>query len=87
MLCSVFEGGEAIGHKEVTSLSSGVSGVDAFEEEVMVPMDNRVLKVAERGRYGREAVLPKVMLKFLDAILARRKGVTDIDGRGVVLDK
>ena len=71
------------------SLSSGVSGVDAFEEEVMVPMDNHVLKVAERGRYGYggEVVLPKVMLKFLDAILARRKGVADIDGRGVVLDK
>jgi len=50
-------------------------------------MDDHVLKVVERGRYGGEAVLPKVMLKILDAILARRKGVADIDGRGVVLDK
>jgi hypothetical protein len=51
-------------------LSSGVGGVDAFEEEVTVPMDDRVLKVEERGRYGGETVLPKVMWKFLDVILA-----------------
>ncbi len=57
--------------KEMIFLSSGVCGVDVFEEEVMVPMDNHVLKVVERGRYGGEAVLPEVMfLKFLDAILA-----------------
>jgi hypothetical protein len=28
-----------------------------------------------------------VMLKFLDAILARRKGFADIDGGGVVFDE
>ena len=42
------------------------------------------LKIVERGRFGGEAVLPEVMLKFLDAILARRKGFTNIDGRVVV---
>lgn len=47
------------------------------------------LKVVERGRFGGEAVLPEVMvmLEFLDAILARRKGFTSIDGRGVVFGK
>ena len=62
-------------------------GVGAFKEEVTVPMDDCVLKAAERGRYGGEAVLPKVMLEFLNAILAQRKGFTHIDGGGVVLDK
>ncbi len=44
------------------------------------------LKIVERGRFGGEVVLPEVMvmLKFLDAILARRKGFTNIDGRVVV---
>jgi hypothetical protein len=36
-------------------------------------MDNRVLKVVERGRFGGEAVLPEVVLKFLNTILAGRK--------------
>ena len=65
-------------------LSGGVGGVDAFEEKVMVPMDNSVLKVVEHGRYGGEAVLPKAMLKVFDVILAGRKGFTNIDGEGVV---
>jgi len=56
-------------------LSSRVGGVDAFEE-----MDNCVLKAVE-------AVLPKVMLEFLNVILARRKGFAYIDGGGVVLDE
>ena len=69
-------------------LSSRVVGVDAFfEEEVTVLMDNCVLKAVERGRYGGEAVSPKVMLEFLNAILARRKGFVYIDGGGVVLDE
>ena len=56
-------------------LSSRVGGVDAFfKDEVTVPMDNCVLKAVERGRFGGEAVLPKVMLEFLNAILAQRKG-------------
>jgi hypothetical protein len=50
--------------------SGGVGGADAFDEKVAVPMDNYVLKVVERGRYGGEAVLHKVVLKFLDVILA-----------------
>ena len=86
-LCSVFEGGEAIGRKEVIFLAGGVGGADAFMEEVTVPVDNCVLKVVEHGRFGGEAVLPEVVLKFLDAILARRKGFVDIDGRVVVFDK
>ena len=69
-------------------LSGRVVGVDAFfKEEVTVPMDDCVLKAVERGRYGGEAVLPKVMLEFLNAILARRKGFVYIDGGGVVLDE
>ena len=69
-------------------LSSRVVRVDAFfEEEVTVLMDNCVLKAVERGRYGGEAVLPKVMLEFLNAILARRKRFAYIDGGGVVLDE
>ena len=44
------------------SLPSGVGGVDAMEEEVTVPMDIRVLKIVECGRYGGETVLPKVAL-------------------------
>ena len=67
-------------------LSSRVSGVCAFEE-VTVPMDDCVLKAVERGRYGGETVLPKVMLEFLNAILAQRKGFMYVDGRGVVLDE
>jgi hypothetical protein len=51
-------------------LSSRAGGVGAFEEEVTVPMEDHFLKVVERGRYGGEAVLPKVMLKFLNATLA-----------------
>ena len=51
-------------------LFSGVGGIDAFKEEVTVPMDNCVLKVVERGRYEGESVLPKVLLKFLDTIIA-----------------
>ncbi len=68
-------------------LSGGVSGADAFEEKVTVPMDNRVLKVVEHGRFGGEAVLPEVVWKFLDAILARRKRFADIDGGGVYFDE
>jgi hypothetical protein len=74
-------------------LSSRVSGVCAFEE-VTVPMDDCVLKAVEHGRYGgetvlpkEETVLPKVMLEFLNAILAQRKGFMYVDGRGVVLDE
>ena len=44
-----------MGFKEIVLVSSGVGGVDVFEEEVTVPMDERVLKVVERGRYGGEA--------------------------------
>jgi hypothetical protein len=53
-------------------LSSRVGGVGALEEEVTVAMEDHFLKVVERGRYGGEAVLvlPKVMLKFLNATLA-----------------
>ena len=87
ILCIVFEGGEAIGREDMIFLSSRVGGVDAFEEEVMVPMDNCVLKAVERRRYGGEAVVPKVMLTFLNAILARRKRFAYIYGGGVVLDK
>ncbi len=86
-LCSVFEGGEAIGRKEVIFLAGGAGGADAFEEEVTVPVDNCVLKVVKRGRFGGEAVLPEVVLKFLDTILARRKEFMDIDGRVVVFDE
>ncbi len=68
-------------------LSGGVGGVDAFKEKVTVPMDNCVLKVVEHGKFGGEAVLPEFVLKFLNAILAGRKGFADIDGGGVVLDK
>jgi hypothetical protein len=71
----------------VVFLSSGVGGVDAFEEKVIVPMDNCVLEAVKCGRFGGEAVLPEVVLKFLNAILARRKGFMDIDGRGVVFDE
>jgi hypothetical protein len=71
----------------VIFLSGGVVGVDAFKEKVTVSMDNRVLKVVEHGRFGGEAVLPEVALKFLNAILARRKGFVDIDSRGVAFDK
>jgi hypothetical protein len=71
----------------VIFLSGGVGGVDAFKDKVTVSMDNRVLKVVERGRFGGEAVLPEVALKFLNVILARRKGFADIDGRDVVFDK
>jgi hypothetical protein len=76
-----------MGRKEVIFLSSGVGGADAFKEKVTVPMDNHVLKVVECGRFGGEAVLPEVVLKFLDAILAGRKGFADIDGGGVVFDE
>ena len=44
MLYIVFEGGEAIGRKDMMFLSSRVGGVDAFEEEVTVTMDDCVLK-------------------------------------------
>ncbi len=72
----------------MTFLPSGVGGVDAIEEEVTVPMGNCVLKIVKFGRHGGEAaMLPKVVLKFVDAILARRKGFADIDGGGVVFDK
>jgi hypothetical protein len=67
----------------VVFLSGGVGGVDAFEEKVMVPMDNCVLKAVKCGRFGGEAVLPEVVLKFF----ARRKGFMDIDGGGVVFDE
>ena len=68
-------------------LSSRVGGVGAFKEEATVPMDDCILKAVELGRYGGEAVVPKVMLEFLNAILARRKRFTYIDGGGVVLDE
>jgi hypothetical protein len=32
-------------------------------------------------------MLHKLVLKFVHAILARRKGLAGIDGRGVVFDK
>jgi hypothetical protein len=50
-------------------------------------MGNHVLKIVECGRYGGEAMLPNVVLKFVDVILSGRKGLADIDGRGVVFDK
>ncbi len=68
-------------------LPSGVGGVDAIKEEVTVPVGNHVLKIIECGKYGGEAMLPKVVLKFVDVILARRKGLADIDGRDVVFEK
>jgi hypothetical protein len=43
----------------VIFLSSRVGEVDAFEEKITVPMDDRILKAVEHGRYGGEAVLPK----------------------------
>jgi hypothetical protein len=64
----------------VIFLSSGVGGVDAFEEKITVPMDNRVLKVAERGRYGGEVVLSEVVLKSFDAILLPEGGVAVMVG-------
>jgi hypothetical protein len=54
----------------VIFLSSRVGGVDAFKEKITIPMDNLVLKAIEHGRYGGEAVLTKVMLEFLNVILA-----------------
>jgi hypothetical protein len=48
----------------VIFLPSGIGGVDAIEEEVTVPVGNHVLKIVECGRYGGEAMLPKVVLKF-----------------------
>ena len=51
-------------------LSSRVGEVDAFEEKITVPMDDHVLIAVECGIYGGEAVLPKVMLEFLNVILA-----------------
>ena len=86
ILCIVFEGGEAINREDMIFLFIRAGGVDAFEE-VTVPMGNCVLKAVERGRYGGETVLPKVMLEFLNAILAQRKGFAYVDGGGVVLDK
>ncbi len=86
-LCSVFKGGEAIGRKDVIFLSSRVCGVDAFKEKITIPMEDCVLKAVECGRYQGEAVLPKVMLEFLNVILAGRKGFVYIDGGGVVLDE
>ncbi len=53
----------------------------------MVPMGNCVLKIVECGRYGGEAMLPKAVLKCVDVIHARRKGLANIDGGGVVFDK
>ena len=50
-------------------------------------MDNCVLKVVECGQFGGEAVLPEVVLKFLDAIFAGRKGFADIYGRVVAFDE
>ena len=43
--------GEAIGCEDVIFLSSRVGEVDAFEEKITVPMDNRVLIAVECGRY------------------------------------
>ena len=68
-------------------LSRRVGGVGAFEEEVTLPMDDCVLKAVEHGRYGGEAVLPKVMLEFLNVILNQRKGFAYMDGGGVALDE
>ena len=51
-------------------LSSRVGEVDAFDEKIRVPMDDCVLIAVECGRNGGEAVLPKVMLEFLNVILA-----------------
>ncbi len=75
IFCSVIEGSETIGRKDVIFLPSKVGGVNAIEEEVMVPVDNCVLKIVERGRYRGETVLPKIVLKFLDVILASRERV------------
>ena len=66
---------------------SGVGGVTAVKEEVAVPMDDHVLKVVKCGRNGGEAVLPKVVLQYLNAILARREGFADRNGRGIFFGK
>jgi hypothetical protein len=47
ILCSVVEVDEAIGHKEMIFLPSGVSGGRAIKEEATVPVDYCVLKVVE----------------------------------------
>ncbi len=86
-LCRVVEEGQTIGHEKMILLSSGVSGVMAVKEEVMVRVSNCVLKVVKGGGDGREVVLSKVMLKYLDAILARGEGFMGIDSRGVFLDE
>jgi hypothetical protein len=68
-------------------LSSGVGRLKAVKEEVMVPVGGCVLKALECGGDWGEALLPKVMLEYLDAIPVGGEGVAGIDSRGVFLDK
>ena len=56
-LCRVVEGGQTICCEELVFLPSGVAGVMTVEEEVVVPIDNHVLKVLEFGRDGGETVM------------------------------
>ncbi len=53
----------------------------------MVPVGGCVLKALECGGDWGEALLPKVMLEYLDAIPVGGEGVAGIDSRGVFLDK
>jgi hypothetical protein len=86
-LCRIVEGGQTIGREEMILLSSGVGGLKAVKEEVVVPVGNRILKVVECGGDGGEVVLPKIMLEYLDAIPAGGEGVAGIDSGGVFLVK
>jgi hypothetical protein len=85
-LCRVVEGDQTIGYEKMILLSSGVIG-GVIKEEVAVPVGHCVLKVVKCGGDGEETVLPKVMLKYLNAILARGEGLVGIDSGDVFLDK
>ena len=56
------EGGEAIGCREMISLTSGVGGLMTINKKVTVPMDKCVLNIVKCGRCGGEAVLQEVVL-------------------------
>ncbi len=54
------------------------------KEDVAIPIHYNVSKV---GWYGSCRMLTKIVLENVDTVLSGREAFTDIDGRGVVLDK
>ena len=75
---------ETIGREDVIVHTSEVRGMIAIKEKVAIPSNNDVLKVGQDRSVG---ILTKVILKDVDSVYSRVKGLTNIDGSIIKADE